>query len=114
MIPTGTPGVVETKMLQTGRDGIDEGNNGNGLANNSGENIEGERERINQLRSRFGEAFMPYASALESTSQSTVRKRKGINKPKTLTTITKESKEIMNNHGRKKTYKDHCKKTKKK
>ena len=63
------------------------------------------------LRSRFGEAFLPYASQLESVRKTqTVRKRKGKNKRKQPTRITKIPKYNNDNIDKKEQYDKQCKK----
>ena len=92
MNPKGNPVYTkEGRTLQnTGRGGNDEGLTTN--TPDEGKNAGNKEEnRINELRSRFGEAFMPFASKLESVrEQSTERKRKGRTKrdePRSITTL---------------------------
>ena len=66
----------EEKLVTTGREGKQKINEG--------------QKYSKDLRSRFGEAFLPFASRLESVEKKrTLRKRKGKNKKNQPTRITK-------------------------
>ena len=128
LLPSGRGGWKPTddeKELQVGRTRLNDGAIGSESEQVKNKNGEEHTEKPNQetimrnkeerysidLRSRFGEAFLPYASQLESVRKiQTVRKRKGKNKRKQPTRITNISKYREYNNDKKDQYDTQCKK----
>ena len=64
--------------------------------------------KTDELRSRFGEAFLPYATLLESNRRKEYRKRKGKNKKKKLNKINKIPEYTLNDKRGRETYDIQC------
>ena len=102
---------VNKNESQAGEETKDNGNNdaNNHLGNNSEK--KDNRKYSERLRSRFGEAFLPYATMLESKAvKKDYRKRKGKHKMKKLNKINVIPQYDINDDNRTTNYKKTCEK----